>query len=507
MGPGYLFLYESMIKKTLSAALLFVLSAAGAGHAQQPIPDDDVGPGDQVVPVAQEGPESAPEPTQSADDEFTDEERLIQEFERYRRLISEGAFDEADTSAKRIVEMAIRMYGAQSLETSKALNNLALVQHKNGQYDAAIQNFQSAIEIIEVQEDRLNGQLVNPLKGLGSAQLGNGRPDLAVRTFNRATHITHVNEGPHNIEQVEILESLAESSVRMGDSKSARDILDRIHILNVRHFENNELGLLPSLMRRASWQHRAGYYNDERATYRRAIRIVEAKLGRDDPQLIHPLKRLGESFYFVDVSQSTTTQQGLVATGEMYFKRAARIADQAPDLDWRERAGINLSLADYYVYVDSHNRARKIYKDIWDFLSTDEERLAARREWLEAPMALRSEALPAYVSAQSASGDSREQLLTGTIRVNYTVSARGRVRNISTEAIPPEFVDMQRIVHREIRRRVFRPRMVDAIPQESDPILFEHSFYYRQSDLDELKKKKAADGTQNRNTSNRESNT
>ena len=139
--------------------------------------------------------------------------------------------------------MAIRIHGPQSVETSKALSNLGLVQHNNRQYDAAIQNFSSAIEILEVAEDRLNWQLVNPLKGLGAAQLSNGRPDLAAESFGRAAHITHVNEGPHNIEQIEILESIAEANVRLGDIESARDILDRIHALNVRHFEDDALGL------------------------------------------------------------------------------------------------------------------------------------------------------------------------------------------------------------------------------------------------------------------------
>ena len=112
-----------------------------------------------------------------------------------------------------------------------------------------------AIEILEVIEDRLNEQLVNPLKGLAAAQLNNGRPDLATNTLDRATHITHVNEGPHNYDQVEILESLAEANVRLGDIEAARDLLDRIHILNVRHFEDDALGLLPSMMRRTESRH------------------------------------------------------------------------------------------------------------------------------------------------------------------------------------------------------------------------------------------------------------
>ena len=460
-----------MLESRIAVAFL-ALAGASVTLAQQP----DPAPDDQTVPVAEEAP--------PVDASMSDEQLLMQEFERYKQFINDGSMDEADASAKRIVEMAIRIYGPQSLETSKALNNLAIVQHRTGQYDAAIQNFESAIVIIEDEEDRLNSQLVNPLKGLGAAHLSNGRPDLAMQSFNRATHITHVNEGPHNIEQVEILESLAESTLRMGDMSGARDLLDRIHMLNVRHFDNNELGLLPSLMRRADWQHRAGYYNDERATYRRAIRIVEAKLGKDDPQLIEPLVKLGESFYFVDITQTGMQQQGVVATGEIYFKRAARIAERSDEVGWVETAETKLALADYYVYVEAHNRARKVYREMWDFLSEDEDRLGMRRELLEQPTVLVEDALPKYVG--SGAGNPDEQYLSGSIRVDYTVSRRGRVRNIRTEATPPQFTDMQRIVHRELRQRIFRPMIVDGQPAESNDLIFEHKFFYRQSDLDKL---------------------
>ncbi len=282
-----------MVKTVKYIALLLVLFTAHVGRAQQVEIDDEASPLDQVVPVADDDTDYVEIDIGVNDEEILiGEERLLSEFGRYRRLLQEGSLDEADIAAKRIVEMAIEVYGPQSRETASALNNLGIVQHSNEQYDAAIQNFTSSIEILEVIEDRLNGSLVNPLKGLGAAQLGNGRPDQAFQTFTRAAHITHVNEGPHNLDQVEILESLAETQLRMGEAKEARNILDRIHSLNVRHFEKNPMGLLPSLMNRATWQHRAGYYNEERLSYRRAIRIVEAFLLKNDPLLIDQLRRL-----------------------------------------------------------------------------------------------------------------------------------------------------------------------------------------------------------------------
>jgi len=485
-----------MVKKIKYIALLFVFSTAHVTHAQQADPDDEATPLDQVVPVAEDDSDDADNVTGiDEDQEFVDEERLLIEFARYRRLLTEGSLDEADIAAKRIVEMAIRIYGPQSRETASALNNLGIVQHGNEQYDAAIQNFTAAIEILEVVENRLDESLINPLKGLGAAQLGNERPDQALTTFTRAAHITHVNEGPHNLDQVEILESLAETQLRLGEKREARLMLDRIHGLNVRHFEKDPMGLLPSLMNRATWQHRAGYFDEERLSYRRAIRIVEASAGKNDPLLIEPLRRLGESFYYVDTNMSSSQVYGTIAGVETYFKRAARIADQAEDLDWHELTKTKLALADYYLYIEEFGRSGRLYKEVWEYLSTDDERLAKRGELLEQPVALRVNELPIYAGGIPAKNLEPGELIVGKIVVDYTVTIRGRVRELRTEAIPPEFTDMQRTVHREIRRRLFRPKFVEAAAIKVEGLVFEHNFSYLQADLDSLRAKKSGTTT------------
>ena len=78
-------------------------------------------------------------------------------------------------------------------------------------------------------------------------------------------------------------------------------------------------------------------------------------------------------------------------------------------------------------------------------------------------------------------------MLKGTIRADYTVSTRGRVKNIRTEANPREFTDMQRAVHREVRGRFFRPPMVDGEAVEAANQVYVHEFLYRQAELDSLR--------------------
>ena len=497
----------AMIKHSIPIPLLLLLGASAGALAQQagtdaPETEEPVDATvaesaersneflneDQLVPVADD---SIEEYTTEADEyaipEMSEEVRLLAEVDLCKQLMSDNVLDEADTVAKRVVELAIDIHGPQSNEFAKALTNLAIVQFRTEQFDASIQNFESAIEIIEDNEDRLNAQLINPLKGLGSAQLEYGRPDLASRTFQRAVHVTHVNEGPHNLDQIDLLESIAETFVRMGDLDAAKEAQYTIYALNIRKHELDTPALVPSLLRRAEWQHRAGFIFDERATYRRAIRIIEVNKGKDSLELVEPLIMLGRSYFYADSSGQSTLADSSMSSGEIYFRRAARIAAESPDSDWQIVAQSSLALGDFYMYSNNPQRARQVYADTWALLSEDEERLPVRREQLERVVTLRENKLPLYVSSDEAStAESREEaMLQGSVSFSYTVSTRGRAGDLElTDARPADFDRMINNVQREIRRRIYRPRMLDGAVVDTPGQELEHRYYYRQSDLD-----------------------
>ena len=415
------------------------------------------------------------------------EKQLIEEMNRYRRLIQSETFDEADNAAKRAIELAIQIFGTESKEFARALINLGILQNAIGQYETAAQNFNSAIGIIESVEDRLNLSLVEPLKGLGKSQLEIGNFNQAKKTFNKAAHITHVNEGPHNFIQMEILESILETDFRMGNIKDVRNILERINILNLKKFEENSIALLPALKKHADWQNRLGYFRDERETYKRIIRIIELNYDKNSKLLIDPLIKMGKSFYFID--RTVIENERGMLTGEMYFKRAIRIAEKIDDISDREYINTKLSLADCYIYEGLVGRARAIYANIWRYLSTSDERLLLRNEYLSEPIQIiEARPLPRYARNLSDKNIKPDETATGTINVSYNVSARGRVQNVKTEASPKEFFEMKQIVQREIRNRVYRPKIINGKPVATNALTFEHTFLYNLTDLEDIRK-------------------
>jgi tetratricopeptide (TPR) repeat protein len=492
------------------AAAAFIIAAGGTAHTQEPPQESErtaeteelheieldrhyeVGPDDEDYPDGIDPFGDTPGSPPSAEAEplpqvnESPEERLQRYFMLYKEALESKTYDEADTLAKQVVELSIQVFGIDSLDSARALTNLGIAQHQNEDYESAILNYTTAIDIIERVEDRLNANLINPLKGLGAAQLASGQPDEAIGTFQRAVHVSHVNEGPHNLMQVEVLESLAETYLSVGEFEEVKNIQSHVFSLQARDIELDSLEAIPALERQALWQHRLQMFEQERYTWRKIIDIIEDRRAKGDLSLIRPLTELGKSYLFVGQAQLSFHQPASISSGEIYLKRALRIAEGNPEATWKTKEAAMLALGDFYTLSGKPSRARKIYSDTWDLLSVDEDRLKSRHEHLEAPVLLQDIRPPKYVGI---GGEVRSELpgdnyRTGTIVYDYSVSARGLTTDIELiEAEPAGFESMQRAVLSNLRAMVHRPRLVEGNAVQTDDLTFTHNFFYRESDL------------------------
>lgn len=438
---------------------------------------DDFGPGydataiDEVPEVSREEPPA---------------EALQRYFQLYRDALQNESYVEADALAKRVVELSIEVFGINSLDSAKALTNLGIAQHHNEEYEAAQANYTAAIDIIERTTDRLNENLINPLKGLGAAQLAAGRPDQAVQSFERAVHVSHVNEGPHNLMQVEILQSLAETYLAAGEFDTVEDIQEHVFQLQARDVHLDSMGIIPALENQAMWQHRLQLYEKERYTWRKIIDVIEDHHGSDDLRLIPPLTGLGKSHLFVGSSEMSFHQPTSISSGEVYLKRALRIAEENPESTWQIREDALLALGDFYIMSGKPNRARSVYEETWQLLSEDPERLQHRRDHLESLVVLQRISPPKYVGID---GEVRnalpgENYSVGSLVFDFGVNTRGFTTDIEmVEAKPAGFVEMESAVLRDLRAMIHRPRLEDGTTVATDGLTYTHKFFYRESDL------------------------
>ena len=419
-------------------------------------------------------------------DEERDKAELIRSFQLYKSSIENRMFDEADTLAKRIVELSIKIYGINSLDSAKALTNLGIAQYHNKEFESAQLNYKAAIEIIQRVEDRLHADLINPLQGLGAAQLSAGRPDLARETFSQAVHISHVNEGPHNLDQIETLDALTETYLAVGDVDEALDVQENVYNLQVRNIDQKSEEMLPALERQANWMHRMQRYNSERSAYRKIIWILEATRGREDLSLIPPLTGLGRSYLFVEPYDPEFQTYTPSSGGEVYLKRALRIAERNPESNWDIQRISLLALADFYTLTERDSRAKKVYDEVWQLLSAEEDRIPTRVASMESSVVLQTiSPMLYYNSTRQDFGEvPPDNFERGTIVVGFTIGKNGKANNITlVEANPPGLVEMENNVLREVRDLIHRPRFVDGEIVEVEDVTYTHEFFYRNSDL------------------------
>ena len=491
--------FQKAYERTLESGAFFALLVLCVGARAQDTDPADVPPDDGLEEIVLDVYDDAEDDEAYLEDvdeaildvvDETPEDRLSRLFTLYLDAIANRSFAEADALAKQVVELTISEYGLDSDESAKALTNLAIAQHGSKDYETAILNYEAAIGIIERIDDRLSRDLMNPLRGLGSAQLAAGRPDLARDSFDRAIHISHVNDGPHNLEQLETLESLAETYMSVAEFDEAVDIQKRIYYLQARNVDPKSLEILPALTTRANWQRRMQLFDQERFTWRRIISIIEDKKGKESLDLIEPLTSLGNSYLFVGFSDSPYAQTASVSSGEIYLKRAVRIAEANQEAGWRTLTDAMLELGDYYMLSARPNRGQRVYEEVWEILSAgaEEERLEQRLQTLERvnvlqeiqPPAIYGSGVPGPVVGRPPGYE------VGDVTYAYTVSTRGRPTSIRViDANPSDLKDMHSSVARDVRRLMYRPRYIDGKATETQNVTYEHTYYYREADLPE----------------------
>ncbi len=447
--------------------------------------------------VANEEPnESAPEAGPDsellvADPQVLTNEAAIYEIElaNVRRLIAEGAYDSAANSGKRLVVTSIQDYGRESLESANSLALLAHAQNQSGDHSAAVENYISAIEIAETLTDRLDKNLIIPLRGLGRAHLAMNRPDRAAESFERSLHINQVNEGPQNLGQVDQLAELTEAYFLMGDFKQAHALQQQSVMLYEREYpKSGDKRRLPSLYQYAKWLNRMGLFMREQAAYIQIIRIIERSEGKKSLELIPALTGLGKTYIF---SIDTESQ----AVGERRLRRAVSIAADAeqPVL----LADTEISLADFFTLTGDRTAAKRAYLRAWDHLAdaeTDYSEEMKRR--FSAPYPLTTQDARSESFTKTSIEDFKNSLGAepdqGYVLLGYRISNRGSVRDIEViEAEPAGLRDDDAVSW--VRKFKFRPRIVDRELVETTDQIYEYRFTYYPGALPENDSESASD--------------
>jgi tetratricopeptide (TPR) repeat protein len=412
-------------------------------------------------------------------------EELGQALNGYREALAIDEFGEAEVLAKRVVELSITLNGRDSVYSANALTNLAYVQYRQDQFETSRLNLLAAIETIVEIDGNLSADLIRPLHRLGQTELALGEPDNATELFQRAIHISHVHNGPQSTEQIESLEAIAGIYLESSNIKEARNIQTSILAYRARAAGPESEEYLPALQHYAEWMHKLELYNRERNTYLEMLKIQERHHGQDDLSLIPALIRMAFSLHDVSFSRFDDNGFRFWKSPDHYLNRAMNIAADHPQSDWELFARTALTVGDYYTMANRFLRARSAYHDAWQQLSIEPAGLAMRSKEMESPTLIAERPLPDYYEDEHPlyGPDNTEGFLQGTIIAEFDVSRTGEVVNVKlVDSQPPELTKIEDRLVRALRSTLYRPRMEDGSRIETRQLTYVYEFEYRASD-------------------------
>ena len=401
----------------------------------------------------------------------------------YEYLLAQGEFEEAAASAKLLISLLLQDPDHDKLVYADALTQLASAQHNAELFDAAIENYELAIEVVIDERDRLSAELVEPMHGLSRTYFAAGHYDEAIRSYRQTLHIHQVNSGLYGEEKGKLTAELSEAYFALGDFSRAQDMQDSYVSIVARDHPGNDLARLPSLYSRAEMLTRTGSHYRAQEAYRRIIGMIERVEGPRSLKLLPAFSAIAKLL----VENEIIDGDDGIQTARRFMRRAVDIVENSEEADTELKAGIHVVMGDFLCLQSANRRLMvRSYQRGWNEFSKDEQLHQQRDTLFSSPTLLNRIPVktPAMMRDLLADADDPSTEKNGLVIVRYDVSEYGRTRNIEVvESVPPEKYDY--MVKNHVRNFAFRPQFVDGSPVESPGRLFEIRFSYRGQELDE----------------------
>jgi tetratricopeptide (TPR) repeat protein len=302
--------------------------------------------------------------------------------------------------AEKLVALTEEQYGAEDLQLTKPLTNLATIQYRQGQFPAAIENYQRTLRILQTRSTIADKAQIVPLHGLGVSFLGNKDPESAVVALKRAADLSRNTDGLFNIGQVEFIDPLIEAYAATGRYVEAEK--ESLYAMRVEEaaYGRSSVKLIDRLDKLARWYEYERRFTSERSVYDRALAILARGAPENDLRRVAPLRGIArsyrlEAFYGVEGADtgSTFNAGGTGAPvftdgtqqrrGEAALNAALAVIDSNAPVDQLLRGGVLADLGDWYLISNVSRRAYDSYAEAWKALE-----LAGNTQPLQAPRLL-----------------------------------------------------------------------------------------------------------------------
>lgn len=231
---------------------------------------------------------------------------------------------------------------------------LARIHEQNQEFNLAVEEYETAVDEIELADGPYSPRLIEPLTGLGRSYLALGEYELADQTLKRAQHLAHRDEGVHSLTQLPVIDVLTEKYLR-EDKPLKADQQQRFALYVAEHqYGKNSTDIVPALYKHADWYMESGQYRQARETLERITEIIKSEGGDTDLRLLKPLMLIAKARRLEGICCS---YKGLEPALEVLEHNPEATDDMLVDA-W-------LALGDAYLASHDEEQAHQYYKSAW----------------------------------------------------------------------------------------------------------------------------------------------
>ncbi len=239
--------------------------------------------------------------------DFSDQKDLLSaRYERMNTLLRSGRLDEAMIQARKILETAKKIYGANSAGIAPAIDRIASVYRAMGQLRNAEEQFVLALDLVKKELGNNHSYTVSALNNLAGLYKEMGRYQDAERLYLQALGILKSRPEKSAHEEVDMLNNLAVlymntaryadaeplllEALKMAEKSTSRDWLDEKMNIS-RDKEKLEWGRRMMLL--ANLYFSMKRYEDSEPLTLKALEIFRRILGEDHPEVARVKSDLG----------------------------------------------------------------------------------------------------------------------------------------------------------------------------------------------------------------------
>jgi len=415
--------------------------------------------------VTVNGGESSAPDLQIDDNQLSLKAQRSAAHEHLTQLIGEQRYDEATAVALQILRLTQEEYGDTAQQVIEPLIELAETQQQGMDLSSAEQNLSTALMLIEKYEGPLSANLIRPLTMLGNIQNRSGQYKTATQTFDRALRLNHISHGFLNFDQFPIMDGLTDSHAALDNSKEARFYQESQLEIQQRKLGTDNPETAAAYYKLARWYSRNNRFDDAVLTYQRADRVVKTALGKRSPERAEALQGLAWEH------QKT----GNLAAASSTLRKALQLIEESAENDPLRRASVLVALGDNLTRSGKFNTAQNQYLTAWQALPDNDIGAERREFYFHSRVRIAGSLFPKY--AHRARKRTADELKSGSILINYSVDAKGRVKHASVIEGNPQGL-MDRTFLSLYRQSLFRPYLVEGTPEPRNGLLAEHEFFY-----------------------------